>query len=188
MNKETNYLIEYLAKSENGKSSDFYKTILEFLKINVIYTSSKYEIKTLKVLAQKNDIAFPLNFEDALIKLDAILELSMNSEIKEAKKQLLYTILKANFKKKKEKFDKVETSIYKTLLAYMIGLTRALEIFYMYTKDDVKKPEVYIEFSNKIHDELIELIFNKDEKALLDGKLKEIMSVYLSVYARYLYI
>ncbi|WP_024954668.1 hypothetical protein [Sulfurospirillum arcachonense] len=188
MNKEINYLIEYLAKSNEHENSDFYKSILSFFQDHLIYSSSKYEIKTLKVLAIKGGIIFPESFEDALTKLDKLLESNTNNEIIEAKKQLLDTIVSSNFKKKKEHFDKVETSIYKTLIAYIAGLTRALEIFYMYTKNDVKEPEVYIEFSNKIHAELIEMIFNKEEKALLADKLKEIMSVYLSVYARYLYM
>lgn len=188
MNKELNYLIEFLAKSNDDSSLYFYKNILEFFKEHLLYTSSKYEIKTLKTLAMKDKIEFPCDFEDALNKLDVLLDLNMNSEIKEAKQQLLETILATNFKKKKENFDKVETSIYKTLLAYIVGLTRALEIFYMYTKDNVKEPEVYIEYSTKVHEELIVLIFNNEEKKLLADKLKEIMSVYLSVYARYLYI
>ena len=58
----------------------------------------------------------------------------------------------------------------------------------MYTKDDVREPEVFIEFASGVHVKLIEMIFNKEEKELLADKLKEIMGVYLSVYARFLYV
>lgn len=187
MNKNLNYLIEYLAKS-GEKNSDFYKYLLDFLKEHYIYATSKYDIKTLNLLATRSKIDTVANFEKALEELDKNLKKSMNSEIKEAKEQLLESIISSNFKKKKEDFDKVETSIYKCIVSYIFGLTRALEIFYMYTKDDLKEPEVFIEFASSIHVKLVEMIFNKEEKELLEDKLKKIMSVYLSVYARYLYI
>lgn len=188
MNKNINYLIEYLAKSDEEKNASFYNYVLDFLKEHYIYTASKYDIKTLNVLAKRSKIELASTYNDALKLLDKELQENMNSEIKEAKEQLLETIITSNFKKKKEDFDKVETSIYKCLISYVFGLTRALEIFYMYTKDDVKEPEVFIEFANGTHTKLIEIIFNKEEKELLADKLKEIMGVYLSVYARYLYI
>lgn len=186
MNKNMNYLIEFLAKSDEN-NADLYQSILVFFKEHYIYTSSKYDIKTLTLLAQRSKIETAVNFDDGLKKLDKILDTSMNSEIREAKEQLLQTIISSNFKKKKEDLDKVETSIYKCITSYIFGLTRALEIFYMYTKDDVKDPEVFIEFANSVHVKLVEMIFNTEEKELLSDKLKEIMSVYLSVYARYLY-
>jgi len=188
MNKEINYLIEYLAKSKNLVDSNLYALILSFFRINTIYTPSKYEIKTLKLLAKNAKIDFPMNFEDGLTKLDELLEVNIDSKIKKAKEQLLDTIISTNFKKSKENLDKVETSIYKCLTSYIYGLTRSLELFYVYTKNDLKEPELFIEFSNDIHEKLIEIIFNEEEKKLLSDKLKEIMGVYMSIYARYLYI
>ena len=186
MSKNINYIIEFLAKSDE-KNADFYKYLLDFLKEHYIYTASKYDIKTLNVLAIRNKLELAASFEDGLNQLDKIFEEGMNSEIKEAKEQLLETIITTNFKKKKEDFDKVETSIYKCITSYVYGLTRALELFYMYTKDDVREPEVFIEFASRVHAKLLEMIFNKEEKELLADKLKEIMGVYLSVYARFLY-
>lgn len=188
MNKNINYLIEFLAKSDDNKNVNFYCHILEFLKKQYIYTASKYDVKTLNILATRNKLEVALNFEDGVNQLDQILLKSINSEIKEAKEQFLKTIITTNFKKKKENFDKVETSIYKCITSYVFGLTRAIEIFYMYTKDDLKEPEVFVEFASEVHVKLIEMIFNKEEKELLEDKLKEIMSVYLSLYARYLYV
>ncbi len=187
MNKNINYLIEYLAKSEE-KNADFYRYLLDFLKEHYIYSASKYDIKTLNVLATRSKMELASNFDDALKKLDNRLKESTNSEIEEAKEQLFETIITTNFKKKKEDLDKVETSIYKCITSYIYGLTKALELFYVYTKDDVKEPEVFIEFASNIHMKLIKTIFNKEEKELLADKLKEIMGVYLSVYARYLYV
>jgi len=187
MNKNINYLIEFLAKSDE-KNADFYKFLLDFLKEHYIYTASKYDIKTLNVLATRSKIVLASNFEHGVKLLDKALQESMNSEIKEAKEQLLQTIITTNFKKKKEDLDKVETSIYKCITSYIFGLTRALELFYIYTKDDIREPEVFIEFASSVHVKLIKMIFNKEEKELLADKLKEIMGVYLSVYARYLYV
>jgi dGTP triphosphohydrolase len=187
MNKEINYQIEYLAKSDD-KNALFYQEILEFFKKHLIYTSSKYDLKALKVLAEKSKIEFPISFNDALQKLDKTMQKCIGKDIQEAKQQLFETIIQSNFKKEKELFDKVETSIYKTLSAYIYGLTRAFELFFIYTKENVKDPELFIEYAHEIHKKLVEHIFNKEEKILLETKLKELMSVYLSVYARYLYL
>lgn len=186
MNKNINYLIEFLAKSDE-KNADIYKNLLDFFREHYIYTSSKYEIKTLNVLALRSKIEPALNFKHGLKQLDEILSKSLNSDIKEAKEQLLKTIITTNFKKKKEDLDKVETSIYKCITSYIYGLSRSLELFYMYTKDDLKEPEIFIDFANIVHVKLIEMIFNKEEKELLEEKLKEVMGVYLALYAKYLY-
>lgn len=186
MNKKINYTLEYLAKSED--KSNFYQNLLSFFNEKEIYTQSKYELKTLTILANRANIELPSSYEDGIKNLDKLLESNINSEINSAKKQLLETILQSNFKKKKEDLDKVETSIYKCLTAYIYGLTRSLELFYIYTKDDLREPELFIEYSSKIHQELIDTIFNKEEKELLAEKLKEIMGVYLTLYARYLYV
>lgn len=198
MNKKLNYTIEYMAKTED-ESSLLYEKVLEFFKEHYIYTASKYELSTLSILANKSDIKLPKNFKNGVKKLDIILEKNLNGEIKEAKRELLYTISKTNFPKKQkylnksikkfeEKLEKVELKIYQSITAYIYGITRVLELFYVYTYDEKKEPELFIEYANTMHIELIELIFNKEEKELLSEKLKEIMSVYLSLYARYLYM
>lgn len=185
--KEINYLLEILAKSTT-KQSDLYAFIIDFLGEHLLYTHSNFPLKTLYILAKKEGFDFENDFEQLLKRLDTLLEKNLHSEIKEAKAQLFETLLSSNFKKKKEQFDKVETSIYKCLSAYIFGLTRGLEIFYTYSLDNVKEPEVFIEYANTLHVKLLEAIFNESEKALLQTKLKEIMSVYLSLYARYLYM
>jgi flagellin-specific chaperone FliS len=179
MNKKINYLIEYLAKSENV----LYKDILEQLDKNSIYTKTKYEPKTIKVLASKSGIVI----DDAQKLLDDTLQEEVHENLIEAKKQLFETLIKANFKKEKEQFDKVETSIFKCLSSYIIGITKAFDIFYVYTKNNQQEPEVFIEFANALHVKLVHSIFNEEEIKLLKDKLKEVMGVYLSIYARYLY-
>ncbi len=188
MNKEINYLIEFLAKLDIANVSNLYVVILDFFDTHSIYIPSKYDTKALQVLAKKSDIELSNNVVILFKRLDKVLDTNIHQEIKTSKKQLLETIIASNFKKKKEHFDKVETAIYKTLTAYVFGLTRALDIFYIYTKNSVQKPEVFIEFANTVHTQLIDMIFNDQERELLEAKLKEVMGVYLSLYARYLYI
>ena len=180
MNRQNNYLIEYLAKSENF----LYRDILVFFEKNSIYTATKYEPKTIKVLAQKSG----LEIDDAEKLLDESLKKELHKRLIEAKKQLFETLIKANFKKKKEHFDKVETSIFKCLSSYIVGITKAFDVFYVYTKNNQQKPELFIEFANTLHVKLVNSIFNKEEKELLEDKLKEVMSVYLALYAKYLYV
>ena len=180
MNKEINYLIEYLAKSEKI----LYKDILYFFAKEGIYTQTKYDAKTIKALASKSGF----EITDAEQLLNAKLNKEIHKRLVEAKKQLFETLIKANFKKKKEQFDKVDTSIFKCLSAYVGGLTKAFDVFYVYTKDNQQKPEIFIEFANTLHIELVKTIFNQEEKALLEDKLKEVMGVYLALYAKYLYM
>jgi len=199
MNKDINYLLEYLIKIDDNDNTELYKFITNFFNEHYIYTPSKYELKTLGVLANRSGFSLPESFEQAVKELDKCLEVEINGEIKEAKIQLLTTILLTNFpknqkhlkksmKKFEEKLEKVDKKIYRAITSYIYALTRGLELFYVYTLHDKKDPELYIDFSNRLHIELIELIFNEKEKELLADKLKEIMSVYLCVYARYLYM
>ncbi|MDX1808581.1 MAG: hypothetical protein R3331_03465 [Sulfurospirillaceae bacterium] len=188
MNKEINYLIEFLAKSNIPDISDSYVLTLNFFDKHSIYIPSKYDTKALRLLAQKSDIVLSDDALALLKRLDLLLNANIPEEIKSSKKQLFETLVKSNFKQKKGRLDKVETAIYKTLSAYIFGLTRALDLFFIYTKQNMQEPEVFIDFAQMIHTNLFETIFNEEEKALLREKLKEIMSVYLSLYARYLYI
>ncbi len=184
LNKNADYLIEYLAKSDD-KISSFYQYILDFFKKKYIYSASKYELKTLNVLAARGGVEIVSSHKDALELMEKILNKSINDETKKIKKQLLQTLITSNFKKKKENFDKVDTSIYKCIIAYISSLTRGLELFCLYTKQNPQEPELFIEFASGIHENLISMIFNEQERELLDDKLKKIMAVYLSVYARY---
>jgi hypothetical protein len=179
MNKKINYLIEYLAKSENV----LYKDILEQFEKYTIYTATKYEPKTIKLLASKTGI----KIVDAQKLLEEALKEELHEDLIEAKKQLFETLIKANFKKEKEQFDKVETSIFKCLSSYIIGITKAFDLFYIYTKSNLQEPEIFIEFANTLHVKLLNKIFNKEEIVLLEKNLKEVMSVYLALYAKYLY-
>jgi len=179
MNKEINYLIEYLAKS----GDTFYKDILDFFALNDIYTPTKYDSKTVKLLSKKSGYEIC----DAQNQLDDRLKQELDIKLVESKQKLFRTLVESNFKKKVEEFDKVETSIYKCIRLYIVGLTRGFELFLVYTRSSQQTPEVFIDFANTLHVKLLESIFNPEEKALLDDKLKEIMSVYLALYAQNLY-
>jgi len=179
LNKKLNYLIEFLAKSNNF----LYVKVLGFFEKEGIYIPTKYDVKTIKLLAKKS--GFDIKNEEKLF--GDILNENLHISLIKAKEQLFETLIKANFKKKKEQFDKVETSIFKCLSAYIIGLTKAFDIFYVYTHNNQQEPEIFIEFANTLHVNLVQSIFNEEEKNLLEEKLKEVMSVYLALYAKYLY-
>ncbi len=179
MNKEINYLIEYLAKSNDIICAE----VLSFFTEHYIYIPTKYELKTIKILASKSGV----ELDNAEHLLNEKLKEELNKTLIQAKEQLFETLIKTNFKKKKEQFDKVETSIFKCLSSYIVGITRAFDIFYVYTKKNQQKPELFIEFANILHVKLVNSVFNKEEKELLEDKLKEVMSVYLALYAKFLY-
>ncbi len=176
MNREINYLIEYLAKSNDP----FFKVILEFFKDNSIYIPTKYEAKTIKVLADKS------GFEIGNTSIDKLLNKELNKNLLKAKEQIFETIIKTNFKKNRDQFDKVETSIYKCLEAYISSLSRAFGLFIIYAKDE--PPELFVKYANILHVELLNTIFNDEEIVLLEDKLREVMSVYIALYAKYMYV
>jgi len=178
MSKEINYLIEYFAKSGNATCS----VVLEFLDKNHIYIPTKFDSKKLEILAKKDKV------ELSEKNLKSIIENQIHKEIHKAKKTLFETIISSNFKKKKEQFDKVETMIYKCLKLYIDSLCLGFELFYIYTKDDLPKPEVFISFAKELHVKIFETVFNEEEKEILKDKLQEVMGVYLALYARYLYV
>ena len=179
MNKKINYLFEYLIKTED----ELCRTVSAFLMKKNIYLPTKYTPKIIKIVAKQSGFVIDSSNE----QFDYELLKELDEALVFGKKKIFNTIIESNFKKKKEYFDKVETSIYKCLNAYILNLTKALDIFYVYTKKNQQEPEVFIEFSNTLHVELINKIFNEKERELLDGKLKEIMGVYLALYAKYLY-
>lgn len=157
--------------------------MLDFFEKEGIYIPTKYDLKTIKLLAKKTGL--DIEHEEKLF--DDMLNKKLPKSLIQAKEQLFETLIKANFKKKKEQFDKVETSIFKCLSAYISGLAKAFDIFYVYTQKNQQQPEIFIEFANTLHVNLVQSIFNKEEKELLEDKLKEVMGVYLALYAKYLY-
>ena len=157
--------------------------MLDFFEKEGIYIPTKYDLKTIKLLAKKS--GFDIANEEKLF--GDILNEKLPKTLLKAKEQLFETLINANFKKKKEQFDKVETSIFKCLSAYISGLTKAFDIFYVYTQKNQQEPEVFIEYANTLHVNLVQSIFNEEEKKLLEEKLKEVMGVYLALYAKYLY-
>lgn len=157
--------------------------MLNFFEKEGIYIPTKYDLKTIKLLAKK--AGFDIKHEEKLF--GDMLNEKLPQSLIQAKEQLFETLIKANFKKKKEQFDKVETSIFKCLSAYISGLTKAFDIFYVYTQNNQQKPEIFIEFANTLHVNLVQSIFNKEEKELLEEKLKDVMGVYLALYAKDLY-
>ncbi|WP_458701482.1 hypothetical protein ACKGJI_05030 [Sulfurospirillum sp. 1307] len=177
MNKQINYILEYLAK----KDDYIYKEILGFFEKKLIYIPTKFSPNQLELLAQKSDIDL------SKTKLDKLVNEILDDELIKAKKSIFHTLIKSNFKKDIEKFNKVESSIYKLLDLYINSLCIGFDLFYIYTKSNLQEPEICIEFANVLHVKLLNKIFNKEEIVLLEKNLKEVMSVYLALYAKYLY-
>jgi hypothetical protein len=178
MDKDINYKIEYFAKSGDATCS----MVLDFLDKQSIYVPTKFDSKKIKILAKRDGIELS---KENFLKL---VESKIHTEIINAKKMLFKTIIQSNFKKEKEQFDKVETTIYKCLKLYIDSLCFGFELFYIYKKNHPLKPEIFILFAKELHAKIFQTIFNKEERELLKDKLQEVMGVYLTLYARYLYV
>lgn len=198
MKKNILYLTEFLSKCDNEVVRELYQTMLLALQSVDSYTPSKYSQKQLQTIMHHHAHSVPNSFTEAIVLLDAALEESLPLTITTLKKQIFITLLASNFPKKKaflevsidffiSQLEPVEKHIYDNLLSYILGLNRALGLFYILS-DAKSSPEVFIDYGNTLHVKLFELIYNEEEQALLQDAHKELLGVYLSLYGKYLYM
>ncbi len=197
MKKEIVYLVEFLSKSDNSLVNETYFTMLHELNTLEIYRPSKYSQEQLKTIMLRSNMSIPTSDEEAVLALDKVLETCLPVDMISMKKQIFLTLLSANFPKKKAflhqrieffitQLEPVEKQIFDNLLSYILGLNRALGLFY--TLAFKNTPEDFIAYGNALHVKLLAIIYNKEEQALLDNALKELLGVYLSLYGKYLYM
>lgn len=200
MKKEILYLTEYLAKSESAQENAFYELLMQNLVSQELYTPTKFTQAQIASLMQRQGLCAPSSFEEGVKALDTALEQALPKPLQEAKKTLFMTLLNANFPKKRgflnvsldlflSQLEPVEKSIYENLLAYVSGLNRSLALFFVLGKEACQNftPERFVKFAEVLHEKLLDLVFNEEEKALMGQGLKELLGVYLSLYGKYLY-
>lgn len=198
MKKETLYLIEYLAKSEKNP---FYARVIEHLTSCMLYSPSSLTQTRLSTVMHHYGLEIPKDENDAQKRLDVALDAVLPSSLNEGKKALFMTLLASNFPKKKgfltlslelflSQLEPVEKSIYENLLAYVSGLNRGLALFYVLAKEQTTPftPEQLVSLGSFLHVTLCQLIFNEEELGALEEGLKSLMSVYLTLYGKYLYM
>lgn len=200
MKKEILYLTEYLAKSESTQERAFYELLMQNFALEELYTPTKFTQAQIASLMQRQGFCVPSSFEEGVKALDTALEQELPHPLQDAKKMLFMTLLNANFPKKKgflsvslelflSQLEPVEKSIYENLLAYVSGLNRALALFFVLGKEESQNftPERFVKFAEVLHEKLLDLVFNEEERALMGQGLKELLGVYLSLYGKYLY-
>lgn len=200
MKKEILYLTEYLAKSEGEHGNAFYELLMQNFALEELYTPTKFTQAQIASLMQRQGFCVPSSFEEGVKALDAALEQELPHPLQDAKKMLFMTLLNANFPKKKgflsvslelflSQLEPVEKSIYENLLAYVSGLNRSLALFFVLGKQACQNftPERFVKFAEVLHEKLLDLVFNEEERALMGQGLKELLGVYLSLYGKYLY-
>ena len=197
MKKELTYLIELLSKNAKNEERLFFEKIILFLENKLLYAPSSYSEEKIKTLMQYNGYSVPKDYKNTLSRLDLLLTKLLSSSINEGKKQLLMTLLYSNFPSKKgliqhslalfeSQLEPVEKNIYANLNAYIEGLNRALGIYCILSEQST--PETLIAFGETLHVTLVSMIYNEEEKALLDKGLHELLAVYLTLYGKYLYV
>jgi len=142
MKKEILYLLEYLAKSPNEDEKALYALLLQTLSSLELYTPTKFTQTQICALMSRQGMKNVFEFEEGVKTLDDALDAALPLALREAKKSLFTTLLHANFPKKKgflsvsldlflSQLEPVEKSIYDNLLAYVVGLNRALALFFV---------------------------------------------------------
>lgn len=200
MEKELNYLIEFIAKSDDVPIKKLYGTIHSTLNSLEMCVVSKYSQTQIQAIMNKAQICVPQNIFEAFNALDSLLAHALPKELEEAKQKIFLTLVSSNFPKKRvflehsiaffiSQLEPVEKQIYEQLLSYIVGINRAFGIFSLLHKDCVEQnPEHFIDFGTKVHEVLLEMLFNDEEQALLQASLKELLGVYLGLYGKYLYM
>jgi hypothetical protein len=196
MKKEIIYLIEYLAKSHTQGVAEPYSAILDALSTFEIYSPSKYDQTKIKVLMHHGGWNVPLGCDDAILQLDKALETLLPIEITNLKKSVFKTLIASNFPQKKaflehsyaffiSQLEPVEKSIFDNVTSYVLHINRGLAIFY--SVREKQSPENFVAFGNALHVKLLALIYNEEERSLMNDGLKELLGVYLGIYGKYLY-
>jgi len=201
MKKEIIYLMEYLRKSTHMPEHVFYECILQTLATLELYQPSHYTQKQIYTLMQHQNQICPQDAQEAVKRVDKLIEDLLPLSLREAKKKLFITLLQSNFPKKKSfltislalfvsQLEPVEKNIYENLLGYVSALNRALSFFYGLAKENTQtfNPESLVYFGEALHVNLLELLYNEEEHHYLDAGLKELLGVYLSLYGKYLYM
>lgn len=197
MKKEIIYLLEYLSKSDKAEEAHFYQKIISALENALLYTPTRYTQNQLQTLIKHSGYTVPQNFQEALNRLDTVLENALPKNLIELRKSIFLTLLVSNFPKKKgflehslalfeSQLEPVEKSIYHNLSAYVISLNRGLALLFLLQSKST--PEMLVTFAKTLHVTLLETIFNQEERALLSQGLSELMAVYVGVYGKFLYM
>ncbi len=197
MKKEIIYLSEYLAKSQIKGAFEPYEAILQVLNTLEIYTPSKYDQVQIQVLLKHGGWSVPSSFEEAVLQLDKVLESFLPNEISTLKKSIFHTLIASNFPQKKgflehsyalfiSELEPVEKTIFDNLTSYVLHINRGLGVFC--SVENMQSPENFVAFANALHVKLLKFIYNEEERLLMNNGLKELLSVYLGIYGRYLYV
>ena len=196
MKKEISYLFEYLCKNEKPEEAQLYASIAHALEKRLLYVPSQYTQEKLTILMRHMGYAVPTNYEEAIKRFDALIEAFLPKPLFEAKKTLFMSLLSSNFPKKKgflehsfalfeSQLEPVEKSIYHNLSAYVKSINRGLGLFFIFGEKST--PEMLIAFTNDLHVNLLQKIYNEEEKTLLQQGLSELMAVFIGLYGKYLF-
>ena len=126
-----------------------------------------------------------------------MLESFLPNEISTLKKSIFHTLIASNFPQKKgflehsyalfiSELEPVEKTIFDNLTSYVLHINRGLGVFC--SVENMQSPENFVAFGNALHVKLLKFIYNEEERLLMNNGLKELLSVYLGIYGRYLYV
>lgn len=196
MKKEIIYLLEYLGKSENDNAANLPKEMILALETTLLYSPSHYSQTKIQTLMRHLNYHVPETFEEALTLFDARLEAMLPSSLLAMRKTILKTLLASNFPKKKSflehsltlfesQLEPVEKNIFQSIIAYVIGLNRALSLFFILGEKST--PEMLLNFAQFLHVKLLASLLHEEERVFLEKGLNELMGVYVGIYGKYLY-
>lgn len=196
MKKEITYLFEFLCKNEKPEEAQLYASIAHALEKRLLYVPSRYTQEKLNILMRHMGYLVPTSYEEAIKHFDTVLEAFLPKPLFDAKKTIFMTLLTSNFPKKRgflehslalfeSQLEPVEKSIYHNLSAYVKSINRGLGLFFILGEKST--PEILIAFTNDLHVNLLQTIYNEEERTLLKKGLSELMAVFIGLYGKYLF-
>lgn len=195
--KKLNLLLEHFAKCPDipKDSQKVYEFILETLSEENLCIKTQFECKQIDSVLKLN-----INdFNNAKFELERAFLSSRPESLKAQKEEVFNSLLKGNFPSHEKKLKKniasfeaslsdVEEKMYVMIKTYVGVMCDGLEFFADFDEEKEKSIEELSGFAVALHEAILEHIFFEEERVHISDALKQVATIYISLYYQNFYI
>ncbi len=179
-----NILVKYEKNSDNEKILNYYQKMIMLLNEFSNFTISNKNFEELSTEVKS------IALMNLIKKFNIEVSKKIDKSVKDTKGTLFINLLKGNFPTKKhlltknldefeESLNPVESSIFNNIRSFVSYTTLSIETFLHFNEFEA---ENITNFTNRLHDTIIDMIFNDIEKDMLSENLKQVTVIYLTLY------
>lgn len=192
-------MLELLAKCEDSQTKTLHNRILKALDEAMLCARSRFTCKQIKTLLKAHTNTEILGPNQAFVFLVKHRNRVLPETLRAKKQHLIHTFLGANFPEKKhlleaslqafeQALSPVEEKMYGLLRLYLSSLDEAVELFVLFDTSREASFEGMSTYVASVHEGLIEDIFYKEERVLVEEGLGKMGLVLSGVYYQHLYM